>query len=196
MVRWCILFKNWSELCEFNHSLGSTMVPILWLNSHNSLQFLNKIHQRTIRMWLYSQTWYPKWYPKKLFEKFTFWAFQRRANHVYSHTRSKVTYRSVFMIFWYSIEFSKISLFFWNYKKIFNLHKDAQTHPDFMKTRAIRRLKAFVDVFYSKIEVNYVNSIIVWVPLWYPKNLCCQFWIQSLQILYLTCNNEMFARFH
>ena len=62
-------------------------------------------------MWLYSQTWYPKWYPKKFFENCKFGAFQRRVSHVYSHPRSKVTYLSIFIIFWYSIEFAKISLF-------------------------------------------------------------------------------------
>ena len=29
-----------------------------------------------------------------------------------------------------------------------------------------------------------------------PKTLCCKFSKQSLQILDLTCNNEMFARLH
>ena len=108
---WDIEFGGFEFKIGFTNFLGTTIVPILLLNPHNSLQFLNKIHQRTVQMWLYGQTWYPKWYPKHFFEKFTFWTFQRRVNHVYSHTRSKVTYRSVFMIFWYSIEFSKISLF-------------------------------------------------------------------------------------
>ena len=37
--------------------------------------------------------------------------FQYRVNHPYSHPRSKVTSYSVFMIFWFSNEFAKISLF-------------------------------------------------------------------------------------
>ena len=55
-------------------------------------------------------------------------------------------------------------------------------------------LYASLMYFYSKIEMNYVNLIIV--PFWYSKNLCCQFWNQGLQILCLTYNNEIFARFH
>ena len=44
--------------------------------------------------------------------------------------------------------------------------------------------------------MNSVILRIVWVPLWYPKNLCCKLWNESLKILYLTCNYEVFARFY
>ena len=59
----------------------------------------------------YMQMWYPMVPKNNFFEKYQFWAFQRRVNHPHSHPRSKVSSHSMFMVFWYSIEFVKISLF-------------------------------------------------------------------------------------
>ena len=59
----------------------------------------------------YIQTWYPMVPKNDFFEKYKFWAFQRRVKHSYSHPRSKVTFHSMFIVFWYSIEIVKISLF-------------------------------------------------------------------------------------
>ena len=126
---------------RFYYTLKSDAFP--WFQSTDLLLFgLSKTNQRSVQMWLYSQTWYPKWYPKYFFEKYTFWAFQQRIKHGYSHPTSKVTYRSVLVIFWYSTEFLKMSHFRLKLWKFFNFYKDAKRYPGCVKTRAIRRLKA------------------------------------------------------
>ena len=92
--------------------LGTKMVPILSLNSSNSFQFLNKKYiNKAYKCDFTAKRGTPNGTQKKFFENCKFGAFQRRVSHAYSHPRSKVTYLSIFMIFWYFIEFAKISLF-------------------------------------------------------------------------------------
>ena len=62
-----------------------------------------KLHKMTFTKW--------RLCIKFFFEKYKLWAFQRRVNHPKSHPRSKVTSYPVFMIFWFSNEFAKISRF-------------------------------------------------------------------------------------
>ena len=49
-------------------------------------------------------------------------------------------------------------------------------------------------IFNSEIEMNEMNLRTVWVPFWYPKNLRCKIWNQSLQTPYLTCKYKILAR--
>ena len=59
---WDMAFEGFDfKFCNTNF-LGTTMVPILSLNSSNSSQFFNKnIYQQSAQMWRHSQTWYPAW---------------------------------------------------------------------------------------------------------------------------------------
>ena len=109
---WDMAFEGFDfKFCNTNF-LGTTMVPILSLNSSNSFQFLNKKYiNKAYKCDFTAKRGTPNGTQKKFFENCKFGAFQRRVSHVYSHPRSKVTYLSIFMIFWYSIEFAKISLF-------------------------------------------------------------------------------------
>ena len=139
----------WYDIWKFSHQ--SLQRKIFWVPQwypyypKNHLIHLNfwieNISMERTNVTLHANV-VPNGTQKNYPEKYKFWAFQRRVNHLYSHPRSKVTSHSMFMIFWYSIDFAKISLFVQNNDKIFNFYKDAKTHPDFMITRAIRRLKA------------------------------------------------------
>ena len=109
---WDMAFEGFDfKFCNTNF-LGTTLVTILSLNSSNSSEFLNKKYiNKAYKCDFTAKRGTPNGTQKKFFENCKFGAFQRRVNHVYSHPRSKVTYLSIFMIFWYSIEFAKISLF-------------------------------------------------------------------------------------
>ena len=88
--------------------MGTTMVPILSKKSPYLFECLKRKHTNVTLQ----TNVVPNGTQKILVEKYKFWAFQRRVNHLYSHPRSKVTSHSMFMFFFsYSIEFVKISLF-------------------------------------------------------------------------------------
>ena len=109
---WDMVFESFDfKFCSTNF-FGYHNGTILSLNSSNSFQFLNKKYiNKAYKCDFTAKRGTPNGTQKKFFENCKFGAFQRRVSHVYSHSRSKITYLWTLMIFCYSIEFAKISLF-------------------------------------------------------------------------------------
>ena len=123
--------------------LGTTMVPILLWNSPYSSTFFNRQYVNGAYKCDITTKHGTQVVPKNVFSKNIYFELSNAVSTIrIVILDQKLRPIQCSWFFDISSNLQKYHLFIENYEEIFNLHKDAKAHPDFIMARAIRRLKA------------------------------------------------------